>query len=135
MNRLAVIPARAGSTRLKDKNIYPLGGKALIRWTTEAVVNSESFDKILISTDSEDIWNAVKDLPVERHIRPAAHATVKATALNAMLAIMEDHEKYDIFSYFLPTCPFVSPGDIKKGIKMLTPNINSVISMRFYNCT
>ena len=85
--------------------------------------------KMLINEDIHIAVHSLKDLPVERHVRPAAHATVKATALNAMLAIMENHEKYDIFSYFLPTCPFVSPGDIKKGIEMLSPNINSVISM------
>ncbi|MHA2275926.1 MAG: cytidylyltransferase domain-containing protein, partial [Candidatus Kariarchaeaceae archaeon] len=85
MRSLAVIPARGGSTRLKDKNIYPLGGKPLIRWTTEAVVNSGVFDKVLISTDSDAIFDAVKDLPVERHVRPENHATVTATALKAML--------------------------------------------------
>ena len=53
MKSLAVIPARGGSTRLKDKNIYPLGGKPLIRWTVEAVVESGVFDKIVVSTDSK----------------------------------------------------------------------------------
>ena len=70
MTSLAVIPARAGSTRLKNKNIYPLGGKPLIRWTVEAVLNSGVFDKVVISTDGDHIFDAVKDLPVERHIRP-----------------------------------------------------------------
>ncbi len=116
MSSLAVIPARGGSTRLKDKNIYPLGGKPLIRWTTEAVVNSGVFDKVLISTDSDAIFDAVKNLPVERHIRPENHATVTATALNAMLDLMENQEEeYDTFAYFLPTCPFVSSEDIRRG--------------------
>ena len=130
MKRLAVIPARAGSTRLKDKNIYHLGGKPLIRWMTEAVVNSDCFDKVIISTDSDKIFNAVKDLPVERHIRPAEHATVKATALNAMLNLMTSlNKKYDEFAYFLPTCPFVSPEDIKKGIRLLSVDTDFAISM------
>lgn len=121
MKSLAVIPARGGSTRLKDKNIYPLGGKPLIRWTTEAVVSSGVFDKVLISTDSDAIFDAVKDLPVERHVRPKHHATVTATALNAMLNLMEDVEKkYEYFSYFLPTCPFGSSEDIKKGFNNLS---------------
>ena len=121
MNKsLAVIPARAGSTRLKNKNIYPLGGKPLIRWTTEAVVRSMKFDKILISTDSDAIFDAVKDLPVERHIRPPQHATVTATALNAMLDLMQEQkQEYEYFSYFLPTCPFVSHNDIIKGFENL----------------
>ena len=130
MKRLAVIPARGGSTRLKDKNIYPLGGKPLIRWTTEAVVNSGCFDKVLISTDSDKIFSAVQDLNVERHHRPQEHATVKATALNAMLNLMENtDEQYDIFAYFLPTCPFISSKDIQKGVDALNEDVDSVLSM------
>jgi len=126
---MAVIPARAGSTRLKDKNIYPLSGKPLIRWMTEAVLESGCFDKIVISTDSDSIFDAVSDLNVSRHHRPDHHATVKATALDAMLDLMSDEDKYDKFAYFLPTCPFVSPLDIKSGFEMLSPNVDSVISM------
>lgn len=135
MRKLAVIPARGGSTRLKDKNIYPLGGKPLIRWITEAVVESDSFDAVVISTDSDEIFDAVSDLPVERHERPEAHATTKATVLDAMIQLMGTcpHELMggdDIFSYFLPTCPFVSAIDIKKGIKKLSgKRVDSVISM------
>ncbi len=101
MKKLSVIPARAGSTRLKDKNIHLLGGKPLIRWTTEAVLNSGCFDKLVISTDSNRIFNAVSDLDVIRHHRPPSHATVRATVLDAMLDLMSNFEKYDIFSYFL----------------------------------
>ena len=116
MKRLAVIPARGGSTRLPKKNIRPLGGKPLILWTVEAVLESNSFDKVIISTDSEQIWDTVKHLPVERHERPPEHATVKATALKAMLNLMENlGETYDIFAYFLPTCPFIQATDIKKA--------------------
>ena len=126
---VAVIPARAGSTRLKDKNIYPLGGKPLIRWTTEAVLRSGKFERIIISTDGDHIYDAVSDLPVERHVRPPEHATVKATALNAMLELMEHLEQAEVFSYFLPTCPFVSPSDIAEGVSMLSKDVDAVVSM------
>ena len=136
MKTLAVIPARGGSTRLKDKNIYPLNGKPLIRWITETVVNSNRFEKVLISTDSDEIFDAVSDLAVERHIRPEAHATTKATVLDAMIDLMQDQTGYDSFAYFLPTCPFVSISDIKKGVEILSertvfsiPKCDSVVSM------
>ena len=130
MRRLAVIPARGGSTRLPNKNIYPLGDKPLILWTVEAVLESNCFDKVIVSTDSEKIWEAVEHLPVERHQRPAEHATVKATALKAMINLMENlDEQYDIFAYFLPTCLFIKSSDIKKGIEMLTEDIDSVVSI------
>ena len=126
MRNLAVIPARGGSTRLKDKNITPLKGKPLIRWVTEAVIESDVFDHVLISTDSDEIFDAVEDLPVFRHKRPETHATVTATALNAMLDIIDgwglyfnNQDQYETFSYFLPTCPFISADDIIAGMKLL----------------
>lgn len=130
MRSVAVIPARGGSTRLKDKNIFNLGGKPLIRWMTEAVIQSDCFDEVIISTDSDKIFDAVSDLNVKRHFRPDNHATVRATALNAMINLMESRDSADIFSYFLPTCPFVSHEDIRSGFEMLkNDNTDFVISM------
>lgn len=131
MKILAVIPARAGSTRLKDKNIFPLLGKPLIRWITESVVESNCFQDILISTDGDHIYDAVSDLPIQRHHRPERHATTRATVLDAMIDIMESTEKeYNAFAYFLPTCPFVSSDDIIKGVdKLKNRDCDSVISM------
>ena len=130
MRSIAVIPARGGSTRLKDKNIFNLGGKPLIRWMVEAVIGSNCFDEVVISTDSDKIFEAVSDLNVARHVRPDDHATVRATALDAMINLMENRDKADIFAYFLPTCPFVSSNDIRSGFEMLREeNIDTVISM------
>lgn len=127
---LAIIPARGGSTRLKNKNIYPLCGKPLIRWSTEAVVASKCFDKIIISTDSDDIFNAVSDLPVDRHFRPEHLATTRSTVLDAMIDLIENTEPYDYFAYFLPTCPFVSGNDIQKGDTLLkSRRYDFVVSM------
>jgi len=133
MQSLAVIPARGGSTRLENKNIYPLGGKPLIRWITEAVVNSRCFEKVVISTDSDKIFESVADLKVSRHVRPPHHATTKATVLDAMLDLLDESKlpMDGTFGYFLPTCPFVSSDDIREGYQKIqgNPFIDSVISM------
>jgi len=131
---LAVIPARGGSTRLKNKNIHPLGGKPLIRWSVEAIVASGCFDKVLVSTDSDEIFDAVADLPVQRHCRPDHLATTKATVLDAMLNLMQEYDNkgYKYLSYFLPTCPFISERDIIKGASLLnceTEETEFVVSM------
>ena len=130
MSNLAVIHARGGSTRLKNKNITPLLGKPLIRWMTNSVLESGCFDKVIISTDCDKIFDAVADLNVERHIRPEHHATVSATVLDAMMDLMDEVETYNTFSYFLPTCPFISPDDILKGVQKLEQKqCDTVISM------
>jgi len=55
---IAIIPARAGSKRLANKNIKLLDGKPLIVWTIEAAINAANFDLVLVSTDSPDIAKA-----------------------------------------------------------------------------
>jgi len=130
LKTLAVIPARSGSTRFINKNIYHLKNKPLIRWITETVVESRCFEKVLISTDSDLYFDTVSDLPVERHVRPEVHATTKATVLDAMIDLMQDQEGYNSFAYFLPTCPFVSVTDIQKGVEILADrHCDSVVSM------
>ncbi len=51
---VALIPARAGSKRIKDKNIRDLGGKPLIAWTIEAAKGSGIFARIIVCTDSDE---------------------------------------------------------------------------------
>lgn len=130
--KVAIIPARGGSTRFKNKNIALLGGKPLICWSVEAVINSNEFDDVYISTDSDDIFDAVKHLPVKRHIRPSEHATTQATVLSAMMDLMKNIPKYDIFAFFLPTCPFIKSESIKQGIQMLDEQTQSVVSVSYY---
>tara|TARA_R110001592_G_scaffold5488_4_gene30222 strand:+ start:1898 stop:2566 length:669 start_codon:yes stop_codon:yes gene_type:complete len=129
LKNLAVIPARGGSTRLKNKNIYSLGGKPLIRWSVESVLESGCFDTVIVSTDCDEIFDTVSDLKVVRHIRQAEHATTRATVLDAMMSLMKIYSGYDTFSYFLPTCPFISPEDIKRGMNMFDDCTDFVISM------
>lgn len=130
MKALAVIPARSGSTRLINKNIHLLGGKPLIRWITEDVCKSKCFDKVIISTDSDDIFNAVSDLNVERHHRPSELATTESTVLNAMLDLMDGIEEHDVFAYFLPTCPFAGVQHILEGVeKIREMGSGKVVSM------
>jgi N-acylneuraminate cytidylyltransferase len=52
---IAYIPARAGSKRIPNKNVRNFMGKPLFLWATEAAVQSELFDKVIVSTDSPDI--------------------------------------------------------------------------------
>jgi len=54
VKKIAIIPARAGSKGLKDKNIINICGKPLIAYTIEAAVGSKVFERIIVSTDSEE---------------------------------------------------------------------------------
>lgn len=62
---LAVIPARAGSKRIKNKNIKIFNGKPMIYWPIKELKKTKIFDKILVSTDSLRIKKYAETLKVD----------------------------------------------------------------------
>ena len=54
---IAIIPARSGSKRIKNKNIKLFFGKPLIYYAITAAIKSDVFDKIIVSSDSKKILN------------------------------------------------------------------------------
>lgn len=60
MGLIAIIPARAGSKGIKNKNTIDLGGKPLIEYTVQAALESSVVDKVIITTDSIEIINLYK---------------------------------------------------------------------------
>lgn len=60
MRRAVIIPARLGSTRLKEKPLKKLLGKPLIRWVVEGLVKTG--ERVILATDSERVKEVVEDL-------------------------------------------------------------------------
>jgi len=70
--RLAVIPARGGSKRIPRKNIKPFHGKPMIGYAIAAAIASELFDRIIVSTDDEEIAQVAREYGAEvPFVRPA----------------------------------------------------------------
>ena len=72
---LAIIPARGGSKGIPKKNIISIGGKPLIAWTIEAAKKSKYIDKIIVSSDSDEILKIASKFGAEPIKRPAELAT------------------------------------------------------------
>ena len=66
MTRIAVIPARGGSKRIPRKNIRPFHGRPMLAWPIAAAKASGLFDRIVVSTDDEEIEHR-RQLPGQRH--------------------------------------------------------------------
>lgn len=64
MNNIAVIPARYGSTRFPAKLMHLLGSKTVIRTTYENIIATGLFDDVIVVTDSEIIYDEMKDAKV-----------------------------------------------------------------------
>ena len=62
---IAIIPARGGSKRIPRKNIKEFYGKPLIAYSIQAALESKLFDKVIVSTDDEEIANIAKKYGAE----------------------------------------------------------------------
>src|SRR5690606_27986623 len=65
--------------------------------------------------------------------RSAEFSGDRVTVVTALLDMMENIETYDQFAYFLPTCPFRNAEDIKNSVDLLTPDVDSVVSVCDYS--
>ena len=104
-NVVAIIPARGGSKGLSSKNICPLMGKPLIQYTVEAAKQSKLVDRVIVSTDSEEIRKVAIEVGAEApFIRPSHLANDTASSesvLKHTVEWLEDNEDYktDIVVY------------------------------------
>ena len=63
---VAIIPARGGSKRIPRKNIKSFCGQPIIAYSIEAAITSELFNKVIVSTDNEEIAEVAKKYGAER---------------------------------------------------------------------
>ena len=63
--RVAVIPARGGSKRIPGKNIKEFAGKPIIAWSISLAIKSGLFDRVIVSTDSDEIASVARDFGAE----------------------------------------------------------------------
>ncbi len=103
---LGVILARGGSKGLPRKNIRKLAGKPLIAWTIEAGKESENLDRLILSSDDEEIMAVAKKYGCEVPFqRPSELARDETPSMNALLHAIEQLETHDYVVLLQPTSP------------------------------
>ncbi len=131
MTNVAIIPARAGSKRIKGKNLKELGGKPLIQHTIEFALSSK-IDKVFISTDCEKIIDFSKKFNVDIVKRPKYLAMDNSTTFDVVKHLV-NHIGGSLTQIFLlqPTCPFRPQYLINKALKLFNEtDCDSVTSYR-----
>lgn len=107
---IAIIPARAGSKRLPNKNILELSGKPLIAHTIEASFRSKHISRTIVSTDSEEIKKISEQYGAEVIERPKHLATDTSptidTIKHAISSLHSDQNENIIIVLLQPTSPF-----------------------------
>jgi CMP-N,N'-diacetyllegionaminic acid synthase len=127
---VALIPARSGSERVRDKNVRPLAGHPLLAYAIASAQQSGIFERIVCSTDSGKIAEVAQrygsDVPF---LRPAELATSTSPDIEWIahaLEQLEDH--YDLFAIVRATNPFRGPDVLRRGLEQLlaTPEADSI---------
>lgn len=125
MKVLGIIPARAGSKRLPDKNIRLLANKPLIVFTIEAAKRSKYLDRFIVSTDSVKIKEICVEAGAEvPFIRPPQLSTDEVPDKPVILhtidwLIRNENYQSDVIVLLRPTTPFKTPEIIDAVIDFL----------------
>ena len=127
---IALIGARSGSERVKDKNVRRLAGHPLLAYAIETARRSEVFDRIVVSTDSEKIAQVARwygaDVPL---LRPEEYATSTSPDIEWIAwTLPRLDERYDLFAIVRATNPFRGPDVVRRGLDQLlaTPEADSI---------
>jgi N-acylneuraminate cytidylyltransferase len=115
--RLAVIPARGGSKRLPRKNVRQLLGRPLIAYTIQAAIDSGLFDKVVVSTDDQEIARIalacgaqvpfLRDCDLSDDFTPVSLATV-----DALERLDPEGSDYQHVAQLMANCPLRTAPDI-----------------------
>ena len=117
LNRLAIIPARGGSKRIKNKNLVDFNGKPIINYTINNAKKSKLFDKIHVSTDSKKIIKYLKKCNIEPEFkRPKRFSGDKVSISEALKFVVNKYKKRKVFFneiWLLYSCsPLISHKDL-----------------------
>ena len=124
---VALIPARGGSKGIKNKNIIDLCGKPLISYTIQAALESKYIDKVIVSTDSQEIADvAIKYGAEVPFLRPGELASDTSKTIDAVMHAVGELEKrkeqYDILILLQATQPLRTADDIDSAIELFIKN-------------
>lgn len=115
---LAVIPARGGSKRLPRKNIIDFLGKPIIAYTIKAANEARVFDRILVSTDDDQIAFVARRYQAAVDRRPPELGTDAATVIDVCVELLErlaaGGERFDTLTVLYSTAPLRNALDIRK---------------------
>jgi len=118
MKILAIIPARGGSKGVYRKNVRLLAGKALIVWTIEAALQARGIDRVIVSTEDEEIASiAMKHGADVPFMRPIGLALDETPSIAPVLHAVERLPGFDWVLLLQPTTPLRSAEDIEGIIK------------------
>lgn len=120
---IAIIPARGGSKRIPDKNIVEFCGSPMITYALHAANQTNLFDKIHVSTDSEKVASVVQNAGYGiDFMRPRRLADDHTGLIPVLQFVLEEYdrrgERYENVMILMPCCPLLQVEDILAAYKV-----------------
>ena len=136
MKVLGLIPARGGSKGIPNKNIKKLGGKELIRYSIELGLACSRINKLVVSTDDENIASISRQAGAEvPFLRPSELATDQSPTIDTVIHALEffnlQEAAFDAVCLLQPTSPFRLVIDLEQAIQQfIRSRADSLISVK-----
>jgi len=135
--RVAVIPARGGSKRVPRKNIRQVGGRALLAWTIDTCVRSGLFDRVIVSTDDEEITQIAlasgAEVPFQRDADLADDHTGLVPVVADTVRRLEDRPEPTVVCCVYPTAIGLLPSDLAESAALLVDPSSYVVAVTRYS--
>jgi N-acylneuraminate cytidylyltransferase len=109
---LAVIPARGGSKEVPRKNLRRVRGRPLIAYTIDAALQSKYIDRIIVSSEDQEILATAATYGAEPLLRPSEFARDDAPSVAPVLHATEVCPEYDAVVLLQPTSPLRTSADV-----------------------
>ncbi|MCH1782997.1 pseudaminic acid cytidylyltransferase [Psychrobacter glaciei] len=138
MTNIAVIPARGGSKRIPRKNIKMFHGKPLISYSIEAAIKSNCFDRVIVSTDDEEIAEVAlsfgAEVPFLRNKELSNDFAGTTPVIQDAIFQLDDND-IEYICCIYATAPMISEQDICAGLNTieLKENCNYAFSITTYD--
>lgn len=121
---VAIITARGGSKRIPHKNIKEFCGKPILAYSIEAALASGVFDRVMVSTDDEEIAEVARKYGAEvPFLRSEKTANDYATTKDVLEEVLAEYEKrgehFDTLCCIYPTAPFITPDRLSEAMRLL----------------
>lgn len=129
MSYWAFIPARGGSKSIPKKNLAALAGQPLLHYCLQAAIGAGIFDRIICSTDDEEISAYVSKHGVEIDQRPDFLATDEAPVSEVVIDFFNRTGFPDVIFLIQPTSPFLLSAHLH-NMKQIFENKSEIMSVQ-----
>lgn len=130
--KLAIITARGGSKRIPKKNIKEFCGKPIISYAIQVAIDSGIFERVMVSTDSEEIKDIALKYGAEvPFLRSKENSDDYATTEDVIMEVVKAYdqlgEHYDTVCCLYPTAPFINRDILKKAVEIMDRKSPAVV--------